>query len=61
MGLAPFNQAEETRIFRKDFEELVDIREDGSLLNMEYFEFAASLQMTNNKNGNSYLDFRRGS
>jgi carbamoyltransferase len=44
MGLAPFGNPEagETKVFReKILNELVDIREDGSLLlNMEYFEFA---------------------
>src|SRR3712207_8225361 len=37
-----------TTLFRSD--ELVDLREDGSLrLNMKYFDFAAGLKMTNRK------------
>jgi carbamoyltransferase len=53
MGLAPYGnpEAEEALLFRKKIlEQLVDIREDGSiLLNMDYFDFATSLRMTNNK------------
>jgi carbamoyltransferase len=53
MGLAPYGnpEAEEALLFRKKIlERLVDIREDGSiLLNMDYFDFATSLRMTNNK------------
>ncbi|HTE08798.1 MAG TPA: carbamoyltransferase [Flavitalea sp.] len=51
MGLAPYGNAdaEQTKLFRKKIvEELVDLRADGSLLlNMEYFEFATGLRMTN--------------
>ena len=51
MGLAPYGNpdAEQTKFFRKKIlEELVDLRDDGSLLlNMEYFEFATGLRMTN--------------
>ena len=49
MGLAPYGnpQAQETKDFvRKIVEELVDIREDGSiLLNMPYFDYATGLRM----------------
>jgi carbamoyltransferase len=53
MGLAPYGnpESEQTRIFReKTLKELVDIREDGSiLLNMDYFDYATGLKMTNNE------------
>ena len=49
MGLAPYglNDAEETKRFKqKMFNNLIDIREDGSiLLNMDYFNFAVGLTM----------------
>jgi carbamoyltransferase len=61
MGLAPFGNpdAEETKTFReKILDQLLDIREDGSLLlNMEYFDFATSLQMTNNKKWQALFGF----
>jgi len=45
MGLAPYG---EPRYVRLILDELVDLREDGSLrLNMKYFDFAAGLRMTN--------------
>jgi carbamoyltransferase len=44
MGLAPYG---EPRYVRTILEELIDLREDGSLrLNMKYFNFAAGLTMT---------------
>jgi carbamoyltransferase len=53
MGLAPYGSAssEQTKSFKeKILNELVDIREDGSiLLNMKYFSFATGLKMTNDK------------
>jgi carbamoyltransferase len=53
MGLAPYGnpEAPQTKEFKeKILSELVDIREDGSiLLNMEYFRFATGLKMTNDK------------
>jgi carbamoyltransferase len=53
MGLAPYGNAEsEQTIAFKDkiLQELIDLREDGSILmNMDYFDFATSLRMTNNK------------
>jgi carbamoyltransferase len=53
MGLAPYGNphSEETKTFKKKIlDNLVDIREDGSLLlNMDYFEFATGLKMTNDK------------
>src|ERR687893_2727448 len=45
MGLAPYG---EPRYVRQILDELIDLREDGSLrLNMKYFDFAAGLTMTN--------------
>ncbi|MET0647884.1 MAG: carbamoyltransferase [Pyrinomonadaceae bacterium] len=45
MGLAPYG---EPRYVKLILDELVDLREDGSLrLNMKYFNFAAGLTMTN--------------
>jgi carbamoyltransferase len=53
MGLAPYGDpnAEQTRRFKKILlDELVDIRDDGSiLLNMRYFSFATGLTMTHNQ------------
>ncbi|HEX7955369.1 MAG TPA: carbamoyltransferase [Pyrinomonadaceae bacterium] len=47
MGLAPYG---EPRYVRAILDELIDLREDGSLrLNMDYFDFAAGLRMTNAK------------
>ena len=52
MGLAPYGnpEAEQTKDFKeKTLKELVDVREDGSiLLNMKYFDYATGLKMTNN-------------
>jgi carbamoyltransferase len=53
MGLAPFGNVNAERyasIREKILTNLVDIREDGSiLLNMKYFDFASGLRMTNDK------------
>lgn len=53
MGLAPYGnpQAEQTIAFKeKILSDLIDIREDGSLLlNMRYFNFATGLKMTDDK------------
>ena len=53
MGLAPYGNPNDKQTIdytKKILNELVDIREDGSiLLNMEYFNFASGLTMTNNK------------
>lgn len=53
MGLAPYGHtgALQTGLFRgKILDNLIDLREDGSfLLNMNYFDFAAGLTMTNNR------------
>ncbi len=53
MGLAPYGDAksEQTIEFKsKILNKLVDIREDGSiLLNMDYFDFATGLTMSNDK------------
>ncbi|HZI19087.1 MAG TPA: carbamoyltransferase [Pyrinomonadaceae bacterium] len=47
MGLAPYG---EPRYAQLILDELIDLREDGSLrLNMKYFDFAAGLVMTNGK------------
>ncbi|HQW94109.1 MAG TPA: carbamoyltransferase N-terminal domain-containing protein, partial [Ferruginibacter sp.] len=52
MGLAPYGDpdAEQTKQFKeKTLQEIVDVREDGSiLLNMKYFDYATGLKMTNN-------------
>jgi len=57
MGLAPYGNpnSDQTKSFKdKILSELVDVREDGSiLLNMEYFSFATGLTMTNNKKWNA--------
>jgi len=53
MGLAPYGDAksEQTIEFKsKILNKLVDVREDGSiLLNMDYFDFATGLTMSNDK------------
>jgi carbamoyltransferase len=53
MGLAPYGNpdSQQTRLFKeKTLNELVDIREDGSILmNMKYFDYATGLHMTNNE------------
>jgi carbamoyltransferase len=47
MGLAPYG---EPRYVRRILDELIDLRDDGSLrLNMRYFDFAAGLTMTNSR------------
>ncbi len=61
MGLAPFGnpEADETMIFReKILDQVVDVRDDGSLLlNMKYFDFATTLQMTNNEKWQQLFGF----
>lgn len=53
MGLAPYghSESEQTASFKKKIlDELVDIRDDGSiLLNMDYFNYATALTMCNDK------------
>jgi len=53
MGLAPYGNSDssQTKEYKeKILKELVDIREDGSLLlNMKYFNYATGLKMTNDK------------
>ncbi len=53
MGLAPYgdeNSEQTKRFIQLIKDELVDIREDGSiLLNMKYFDYATGLKMSNNK------------
>ena len=45
MGLAPYGEPKYVKLI---LDELIDLREDGSLrLNMKYFDFAAGLTMTN--------------
>ena len=47
MGLAPYGEPKYKDLILK---ELIDLREDGSFrLNMEYFDFATGLTMTNEK------------
>lgn len=63
MGLAPYGNpnASQTIGFRdKILAEMVDIREDGSiLLNMDYFNFATGLTMTNDRKWKSLLGISR--
>src|SRR5260221_13501233 len=53
MGLAPYGNSgspQTSEFKQKILTELVDVREDGSIiLNMRYFDFATKLRMTNNK------------
>jgi carbamoyltransferase len=47
MGLAPYGEGKYTKLI---MDELIDIKEDGSFrVNMEYFNYAAGLTMTNAK------------
>lgn len=47
MGLAPYG---EPKYAQKMFDHLIDLRDDGSFrLNMEYFDYAGGLKMTNKK------------
>ena len=63
MGLAPYGNAgsAQTNQFRiKILTEMVDVRSDGSiLLNMEYFDFATHLTMTNDRKWKSLLGLSR--
>jgi carbamoyltransferase len=63
MGLAPYGNAAapQTYAFReKIMSEMVDIREDGSIvLNMNYFDFATRLRMTNDKSVAALLGIPR--
>ncbi|MCD4745849.1 MAG: carbamoyltransferase [Bacteroidales bacterium] len=53
MGLAPYGNPDSVQVKEykeKILNELVDVREDGSiLLNMKYFDFATGLKMSNDK------------
>jgi carbamoyltransferase len=47
MGLAPYGEGKYTKLI---MDELIDVKEDGSFrINMEYFNYAAGLTMTNEK------------
>ena len=47
MGLAPYGEPKYKKLI---FDKLVDLKEDGTFrLNMEYFDYATGLKMTNNK------------
>ncbi|HPD65354.1 MAG TPA: carbamoyltransferase [Bacteroidia bacterium] len=63
MGLAPFGNpdAEQTKKFREIiYQELADVREDGSLLlNMKYFRFATGLTMTYDKKWEKLFGVKR--
>lgn len=63
MGLAAFGneQSLQTKVYReKIISELVDIREDGSIiLNMAYFDFATKLRMVNEKKFSALLGLSR--
>lgn len=52
MGLAPYGNSSPTacEYIQKIKSQLIDIREDGSfLLNMDYFDYATGLTMTNSQ------------
>ena len=52
MGLAPYGEA---KYAQKIFDELIDIKDDGSIrLNMEYFSFPYCTEMTNDKFANLF-------
>jgi carbamoyltransferase len=61
MGLAPYGEpdSQQTKKFLDlIYSELVDVRDDGSiLLNMDYFDFATGLTMTNNKKWKKLFGF----
>ena len=63
MGLAPYgntNSAQTKEYREKILTEMVDVREDGSiLLNMDYFDFATRLTMTNDRKWKSLLGLSR--
>lgn len=63
MGLAPYGNkhAEETKeIKRRILENMIDLREDGSfLLNMDYFDYATGLSMTNDAKWEKLFGFPR--
>ncbi|MGI6393808.1 MAG: carbamoyltransferase [bacterium] len=65
MGLAPYGNREskeKEEIKNKILENLVDIREDGSiLLNQKYFDYATGLSMTNDKKWEKLFGFPRRS
>ena len=47
MGLAPYG---EPKYKKKIFDKLIDLKDDGTFrLNMEYFDYATGLKMTNEK------------
>lgn len=47
MGLAPYGKPKYKKLI---FDNLIDVKEDGTFrLNMEYFDYATGLKMTNNK------------
>ncbi len=52
MGLAPYGNPKYTDVIK---ENLIDVKEDGSFrLNMDYFDFATGLKMTNEKFNNLF-------
>src|SRR4030042_4423815 len=61
MGLAPYGDpqsSEKEKIKKIILDELVDIREDGSvLLNMKYFNYATGLRMTHDKKWTNLFGF----
>lgn len=63
MGLAPYGNpdSEEKEIFKKKtLENLVDVREDGSiLLNQKYFDYATGLSMTNDNKWQELFEIPR--
>jgi carbamoyltransferase len=63
MGLAPYGnpQSKETKIFIKKIKEnLVDIKEDGSIfLNLKFFKYTYGLKMVNDKLFNQLFNLKR--
>ena len=57
MGLAPYGEPEFKKLI---FDKLIDLKEDGTFrLNMEYFDYATGLKMTNKKFSNLFGHPRR--
>ena len=63
MGLAPYGNSDDSQTIewiQKIKEELIDIRDDGSiLLNMDYFDYATGLTMCNESKWESLFGLRR--
>ena len=63
MGLAPYGNenSEETSLFIEKQNEIVDIKEDGSIfLNQEYFKYTYGLRMIKENKFKFYLELQLG-